>query len=562
MGKSPGKWIKTLLLGKKSSKSKTSKGREKLGNEKEVWIAVTASEAVLAPNSPVASDLNLNTVATNDQRLEEIRKAANFPVEVGTLQPGDKDSDILEFTEVDSPEDPERKRQELAATKVQAAFKGYLAHRAFRALKGIIRLQALVRGHLVRRQAVSTLRCMVGIIKLQALARGRNVRHSNADLQVQKKCILVTPPENKLLDHVEAKVSVKASNLASAFVHKVLVSSSSSMPLHLQYDSTEPNSVLSWLERWSLFLLPKQIFHPKKVSDSKSKKLLCGRQIIPDKVKKDIRRNSPLHIENASTKSASEIEKSRRNLRKVSNHPADTLQDNPQNELEKIKRNLRKVHDPDNGTEGTTHPGQGKLFTSLAQNSVEESTGGSSEKTKEDTIISKQPDVQVTLEPEAADQKVGLQDDQMDTESQPSENCRKDETSCIINGELHTREGLTINESQKPTLKASPSSVKHEHAENGFLGGSKLPSYMAATESAKAKLRAQGSPGSGQDGFEKDNLNGQYSLPASTERKTSSASPRAQRPVKTSSKGGNRSDRSQISARDGKAKGVKEEWRI
>ncbi|KAK7328971.1 hypothetical protein VNO77_23111 [Canavalia gladiata] len=43
------------------------------------------------------------------------------------------------------------------------------AHRAFRALKGIIRLQALIRGHLVRRQAVITLYCMYEIVKLQAL---------------------------------------------------------------------------------------------------------------------------------------------------------------------------------------------------------------------------------------------------------------------------------------------------------------------------------------------------------------------------------------------------------
>lgn len=50
------------------------------------------------------------------------------------------------------------------------------ARRAFRALRGIIRLQALIRGHLVRRQAVATLRCMQAIVKIQALARGRRVR--------------------------------------------------------------------------------------------------------------------------------------------------------------------------------------------------------------------------------------------------------------------------------------------------------------------------------------------------------------------------------------------------
>uniref|UniRef100_A0A251VSB0 Putative IQ motif, EF-hand binding site n=1 Tax=Helianthus annuus TaxID=4232 RepID=A0A251VSB0_HELAN len=47
---------------------------------------------------------------------------------------------------------------------------------------GIIRLQALVRGHLVSRQAVVTLRCMRAIIEFQALTRGRMVRLTNGQL--------------------------------------------------------------------------------------------------------------------------------------------------------------------------------------------------------------------------------------------------------------------------------------------------------------------------------------------------------------------------------------------
>lgn len=61
------------------------------------------------------------------------------------------------------------------------------ARRAFQALKGIIRLQALIRGHLVRRQAVATWRCMQAVIKFQALARGRKVRLSEVGIEVLKK---------------------------------------------------------------------------------------------------------------------------------------------------------------------------------------------------------------------------------------------------------------------------------------------------------------------------------------------------------------------------------------
>ncbi|KAJ8900163.1 hypothetical protein K2173_024803 [Erythroxylum novogranatense] len=58
--------------------------------------------------------------------------------------------------------------QELAALRIQTAFRGYLARKALRALKGIVTLQAIIRGRNVRRQAISTLKCLQSIINIQS----------------------------------------------------------------------------------------------------------------------------------------------------------------------------------------------------------------------------------------------------------------------------------------------------------------------------------------------------------------------------------------------------------
>ncbi|KAG8077873.1 hypothetical protein GUJ93_ZPchr0007g6108 [Zizania palustris] len=58
-----------------------------------------------------------------------------------------------------------------AAIVIQKAYRGYLARKALRALRSLVKLQALVRGYLVRKQAATTLHRLQALMRLQASSR-------------------------------------------------------------------------------------------------------------------------------------------------------------------------------------------------------------------------------------------------------------------------------------------------------------------------------------------------------------------------------------------------------
>ncbi|KAL2514611.1 IQ-domain 11 [Forsythia ovata] len=119
-------------------------------------------------NTTVAASEQANSI-THHQ--EEIEKSSEFDLNASFSQLSHED---------------ERGDQDLAATKIQAVFRGYLARKALRALKGVVKLQALIRGWGVRRQAINTLKCLQTIVNIQSEVCAKRCERVNGTLHFQE----------------------------------------------------------------------------------------------------------------------------------------------------------------------------------------------------------------------------------------------------------------------------------------------------------------------------------------------------------------------------------------
>ncbi|VAH70474.1 unnamed protein product [Triticum turgidum subsp. durum] len=156
--------------------------------------------------------------------------------------------------------------RELAATKIQTAFRGHLARRALRALKGLVRLKSLVQGHSVKRQATSTLRCMQTLSRVQSKIRTRRIKMAEENQALQRQLLLNQELETLRMGDqwntsLQSKEQIEASlvsrqeaaarrerALAYAFSHQWKSTSRCANPMFV--DPSNPHWGWSWLERW------------------------------------------------------------------------------------------------------------------------------------------------------------------------------------------------------------------------------------------------------------------------------------------------------------------------
>uniref|UniRef100_A0ACD5UX11 Uncharacterized protein n=1 Tax=Avena sativa TaxID=4498 RepID=A0ACD5UX11_AVESA len=131
-----------------------------------------------------------------------------------------------------SPHHDEEDHVESAAVVIQSGIRTYNARHELSNHKDLVKLQAVIRGHLVRRQAAESLQCLLAIVKTQGLVRAH---------QAQKDTLVCSSSE-KLLQN--------------GFALKLMDSMSTSKSMNIRCDPSETDATWKWMERWTALILP------------------------------------------------------------------------------------------------------------------------------------------------------------------------------------------------------------------------------------------------------------------------------------------------------------------
>lgn len=328
------------------------------------------------------------------------------------------------------------------------------------------------------------------------------------------------------------------------------------LPLRLQYDPEEPNSSLQWLERWTRLHFWESPSQPIKTVVSKSQ--AKGVENGQGKTKRSVRKPSNAKVENGSSRS-SEHEKSKRGMRRISgNSAADSAREHPQNELEKVKRNLKKLSNSAKEVFDKSEVVSEKTKLTLKKTSSSDapdvSEQDSAEKMRDVTAAPSKPsNLEADLKLSSGDASVDELNVCLAVDLPHAENNDKVENMPVTE-ELSSKDEQVSDESSKANQRRASFPAKTDNQQNGLNNIQKVPSYMAPTESLKARLRGQDSPMFTDEMVEKNGLNRRHSLPSSTNSNLSSPSPRAQRLLRVGGKGASRSDKSLSSSRDASGK--------
>ncbi|XP_043698462.1 protein IQ-DOMAIN 3-like [Telopea speciosissima] len=268
MGKKGNWFVAVKKAFSPESKEKKDKKSKKKWFGKQKHQDLTAPPAPYTPSPPPPEEVKL-IEAENEQNKHAYSVAlASAVATEAAVAAAQAAAEVVRLT--NAVRFSGKSDEEVAAIKIQTAFRGYLARRALRALRGLVRLKSLIDGHAVKRQATSTLRCMQTLARVQSQIRTRRIRMSEENQALQKQLqqklerdLARAAMDEEWDDSVQSKEQIEANllskqeaamrrerALAYAFTHQQMWKNSSRSGTPTFMDPNNPHWGWSWLERW------------------------------------------------------------------------------------------------------------------------------------------------------------------------------------------------------------------------------------------------------------------------------------------------------------------------
>ncbi|KAK4480303.1 hypothetical protein RD792_013372 [Penstemon davidsonii] len=278
MGKRGG-WFSAV---RKAFSCESKQNREKKNRKSGRWfpkqrsIDLDSSEAENAVGIPAANPPPTNEVKLIEAENEQNRHAYSVALATAVaaeaaVAAAHAAAEVVRLTV--ATHNMGKTKEEIAATKIQAVFRGFMARRALRALRGLVRLKTLIGGQSVKRQAASTLKCIQTLSRVQSEIRARRIRMSEENSAIQRQ---IQQKHEKELeksraasigsnwdDSVQSKEQVEANlqykqeaamrrerALAYAYSHQQTWRTTSNTADQTFMDPNNPRWGWSWLERW------------------------------------------------------------------------------------------------------------------------------------------------------------------------------------------------------------------------------------------------------------------------------------------------------------------------
>ncbi|CAL9111765.1 unnamed protein product [Musa textilis] len=236
-------------------------GEDKSSSDKHRWSfcgrsskhRVLSNTAVSEPISVCSSKDNqeISNINFNSPKysLTERAEVQEKPIETAPLSSGIVNTEAPPSSSNRSITPAGSTLSQYDAIVIQAAIRAYLAEKRLHKLKIVVKLQAAIRGYLVRRQAIGSLWCIQAIIRMQSLVKARH-----AHKLIEK----LTSPEEKFQEKGDSFVkSNKASNkilLSNGLVRQLLETTPRTKTIYRKCDPSKSDSAWKWMEIWTALI--------------------------------------------------------------------------------------------------------------------------------------------------------------------------------------------------------------------------------------------------------------------------------------------------------------------